>query len=126
MEMLPLWQVGHLIVDTTDGLHCACGQRGCLEQYASGPALARHASVLLQAHGGGAAASSTASGCLAQRAAAAHASGGALEASDVAEAAAAGDAIAIEVTATRGWNPEGRAPPTPALRVRCVSPIVDR
>ena len=32
--------IGHLTVEP-DGLVCTCGNRGCLEQYASGPAIAR-------------------------------------------------------------------------------------
>jgi glucokinase len=41
-------EVGHLIL-YPDGLPCTCGGRGCLEQYASGAALAR----LYQEEGGG-------------------------------------------------------------------------
>jgi glucokinase len=39
-------EVGHLPV-VPDGLPCGCGQRGCLEQYASGTALVRAARRLL-------------------------------------------------------------------------------
>jgi glucokinase len=35
-------EIGHVIVDP-GGVVCRCGQRGCLEMYASGPALARQA-----------------------------------------------------------------------------------
>ncbi len=35
-------EVGHVLV-RKNGRRCDCGQRGCVEQYASGPALARHA-----------------------------------------------------------------------------------
>ncbi len=35
-------ELGHQTVET-DGLPCPCGSRGCLEQYASGPAIARAA-----------------------------------------------------------------------------------
>jgi predicted NBD/HSP70 family sugar kinase len=33
-------EIGHVVVDETGGL-CACGQRGCLEAMAAGPAIAR-------------------------------------------------------------------------------------
>ena len=35
-------EIGHVIVDPTAPI-CACGQRGCLETFASGPAIARRA-----------------------------------------------------------------------------------
>jgi glucokinase len=35
-------EIGHMVVQA-GGLACRCGQRGCLEMYASGPALARYA-----------------------------------------------------------------------------------
>ena len=35
-------EIGHAIVDP-DGPRCACGQRGCLEAFASGPSIARRA-----------------------------------------------------------------------------------
>jgi glucokinase len=38
-------ELGHMIVER-GGLECRCGASGCLEMYASGPALARYASVL--------------------------------------------------------------------------------
>ena len=37
-------EIGHLVVQA-GGLVCRCGNRGCLEMYASGPALARYASA---------------------------------------------------------------------------------
>lgn len=39
-------ELGHVIVEP-GGRLCGCGSRGCLEQYASGTALVRHASELL-------------------------------------------------------------------------------
>lgn len=40
-------ELGHMIV-VHDGLPCSCGQRGCLEQYASAGALARRAAAGLE------------------------------------------------------------------------------
>ena len=37
-------ELGHTIVQA-DGLPCLCGSRGCLEMYASGPALVRYATA---------------------------------------------------------------------------------
>ncbi|HEX3827041.1 MAG TPA: ROK family glucokinase [Sporichthyaceae bacterium] len=48
-------EVGHLPV-VPDGLPCGCGQRGCLEQYASGTALVRAARRLLDSSAPGTAA----------------------------------------------------------------------
>ncbi len=39
-------EVGHMVV-ARDGWRCTCGHRGCLEAYASGSALARHATALI-------------------------------------------------------------------------------
>lgn len=36
-------EVGHMIIESTNGLPCLCGQSGCLEQYASVTALVRQA-----------------------------------------------------------------------------------
>jgi len=41
-------EIGHVIVDP-DGVACTCGQRGCLETVASGPAVARRAAEALAA-----------------------------------------------------------------------------
>jgi glucokinase len=41
-------EIGHLVVEP-DGPRCACGQLGCLEAIASGPAVATHARSLLEA-----------------------------------------------------------------------------
>jgi len=70
-------EVGHLVADP-DGVDCACGLRGCLETIASGPAIARQAEdamadgrqTVLPPHPG---------------------------AADVFRAAAAGDAVALEI-----------------------------
>jgi glucokinase len=35
-------EIGHMVIDPT-GPVCTCGQRGCLEALAAGPAIARHA-----------------------------------------------------------------------------------
>ncbi|MBY5164296.1 ROK family protein [Salsipaludibacter albus] len=43
-------EIGHMVV-ARDGWRCTCGHRGCLEAYASGQALARHARDLLAAGG---------------------------------------------------------------------------
>ena len=40
-------ELGHMIV-VHDGLQCPCGQRGCLEQYASAGAVARRAAAALE------------------------------------------------------------------------------
>lgn len=43
-------EIGHVIVDP-DGAVCSCGQRGCLETVASGPAIARRAAAAMAAGG---------------------------------------------------------------------------
>ena len=83
-----LVEAGHLIV-STDGPACPCGQRGCLEAFASGPAIARRAVVELMSN-----TRAEGSGCSALDAAT---GGGELEARHVLEAAAAGDALAGRV-----------------------------
>lgn len=75
--------IGHIQVDPY-GRACACGNKGCLEAHFSGAALARDAEE---------AARSGRSPELAER----FAAGGPLTAVDVAAAAAAGDAAAIEL-----------------------------
>ncbi len=40
-------ELGHMIV-SLDGLQCSCGQRGCLEQYASASAVARRVNEAIQ------------------------------------------------------------------------------
>ncbi|MEU5103819.1 ROK family transcriptional regulator [Streptomyces sp. NPDC021354] len=75
--------IGHIVVEP-DGRPCACGNRGCLEAYFGGAALARDAE---------AAAREGRSPELAARLEAA----GTLAASDVAAAAATGDAAALDL-----------------------------
>jgi glucokinase len=43
-------EIGHVIVEP-DGATCTCGQRGCLETVASGPAIARRATEAIAAGG---------------------------------------------------------------------------
>jgi glucokinase len=73
-------EIGHVVVEP-DGPRCACGQRGCLEALASGPAIARR-TVEAIADG----APSRLSGR------------GDITAVDVYEAAAAGDEAALRIT----------------------------
>lgn len=42
-------EVGHICIDPTERARCGCGRRGCLEQYASAPALVRFARAALDA-----------------------------------------------------------------------------
>jgi len=65
---------GHMTVDP-NGHQCHCGSRGCLETYASGPALAKHYAA---------------------------AAGEIISGADVAERAQAGDVIARDVLASAG------------------------
>ncbi|MEV7866170.1 ROK family transcriptional regulator [Streptomyces sp. NPDC088124] len=81
--------IGHIQVEK-DGRPCACGNKGCLEAYFSGAALARDAED---------AARTGRSPELATRLAE---SGGPLTAVDVAAAAAAGDPAALELIRTGG------------------------
>ena len=71
-------EIGHVVVDPM-GPECACGLRGCLETYVSGPAIARRATEAIAA---GRASSLSASGLTAQ---------------DVYRAATDGDALACEL-----------------------------
>lgn len=41
-------EIGHIVVEP-DGATCSCGQQGCLETVASGPAVARHAAEAIAA-----------------------------------------------------------------------------
>ncbi|GAA2096009.1 ROK family transcriptional regulator [Streptomyces albiaxialis] len=75
--------VGHIQVEP-DGRQCACGNRGCLEAYFGGAALARDAEQ---------AAADGRSDELAQRLAA----GGRLTAADIAAAASAGDGTSLDL-----------------------------
>jgi glucokinase len=72
-------EIGHIVVDVT-GPVCPCGLRGCLETLAAGPAVARRAAEALAADG-----RSTLAGV------------SPLRASDVYQAAAAGDPLAVRV-----------------------------
>lgn len=76
-------ELGHMIV-VVDGLNCPCGQRGCLEQYASAAAVARQAELAIR--NGDA---SVLAGCK-QR-------GETLDSAAVAHAAERGDALAVRV-----------------------------
>jgi len=78
-------EVGHMIV-TSDGRLCGCGQRGCLETYASASSIARIAEERLQ--------SGTESSLRAV-----HNSSGGITSKIVAEHAANGDKVALDV-----WN----------------------
>jgi len=91
-------EVGHMIV-RPGGRPCGCGQRGCLEQYASAGHLARHARRMIEDEGRG----GRLADVLAEK--------GDLDARDVQQAAAAGDP-----TARRAWD-EAVA----ALADACVS-----
>ena len=82
-------ELGHLTVEA-DGPLCGCGRRGCLEAYASGPAIARR--------GGEAALADPAS----RLHAAAIADAASIRGEDVAAAAHDGDSAAIEVLKTAG------------------------
>ncbi len=77
-------EIGHAILDP-NGPVCACGQRGCLEAFVSGPAIARRAAEAI------------AQGRATSLAGTADAAATALTARDVYEAAAAGDALACEL-----------------------------
>ena len=77
-------EAGHMIVDP-DGEPCGCGQRGCLERYASAAFLAQYARRLIEQDG------------RASSLAAVLAAAGDINAKDVGDAARAGDALAAEV-----------------------------
>ena len=91
-------EYGHMTV-VPDGRQCACGNRGCLEMYASGRALARDAREL-------AAESPAAAGTLIRLAGSADAITGPV----VTAAAAAGDPVALSICTTMGrWLGRGLA-----------------
>ena len=77
-------EIGHTTIET-QGRHCACGNYGCLEAYASGPAIAERAREAL-AHDSESALHKKAGGDLSQ-----------LTAQTVYEAADEGDELALEV-----------------------------
>ncbi len=91
-------EIGHMIVDP-GGRLCGCGQRGCVERYASATFLAQHARKLVEA---GDRPSSLADVLAAK---------GDLDAKDVHQAALAGDAVAADV-----WDEALRM-----LAVACVN-----
>lgn len=82
-------EIGHLVV-MPDGPACACGQRGCLEALASGPAVATRAAAVLAAGR-----ESTLSGA------------SSLTAADVYGAARDGDGLALEIVADAGRHLAG-------------------
>jgi glucokinase len=77
-------EVGHTTIDST-GRRCKCGNYGCLEAYASGPAIAERAREALE-RGEGSLLAAMVGGNLAK-----------VTAQDVYEAARQGDAVALEV-----------------------------
>jgi glucokinase len=83
-------EMGHMIVQP-DGEPCGCGQRGCLERYASASHVAARATKLIRDRGD--------RGVLAQRLE----DQGAITSKDILETAKAGDSLAVEVwdSATR-------------------------
>jgi len=84
-------ELGHLVL-SEDGPLCACGRRGCLEAFASGPSIARAARDALRArHGHGALLRASAGADLAK-----------LDARMVAETARQGDEISLAVLAEAG------------------------
>jgi N-acetylmuramic acid 6-phosphate (MurNAc-6-P) etherase/predicted NBD/HSP70 family sugar kinase/ribosomal protein S18 acetylase RimI-like enzyme len=89
-----LSEAGHLIVER-DGLVCECGQRGCLEKYASGPAIAQRASRLVNSLTPPGACVPVGDSLLATRYNERREAGGSLTAKDVFEAAAVGDSLAL-------------------------------
>jgi glucokinase len=76
-------ELGHMIV-AVDGLPCACGQRGCLEQYAAASAVARRVEHAIH-EGEPSALTDTVR------------KGGSVDAADVARSAAAGDALCLRI-----------------------------
>jgi len=91
-------EVGHLQI-VADGFLCGCGQRGCLEAYASGPALERMATEALTAQPERAARLRT----LADP-------GGAVRGRHVAAAAAEGDELSLDLLDRLGrWAGRGAA-----------------
>ncbi len=78
-------EIGHICVEP-EGLVCGCGSRGCVEQYASGTAIARIARELLRESGTGSKLSGSTE----------------FTARDVFKAAVAGDSVAIEAFRVMG------------------------
>jgi glucokinase len=84
-------EFGHVCIEPS-GPPCACGLNGCLEAYASGPALARRAVEVLR-NGGDGAILELAGGDIGQ-----------ITAKTVYEAAANGDQIALEIFRDMGYH----------------------
>ncbi|WP_134323000.1 ROK family glucokinase [Cumulibacter soli] len=90
---------GHLRV-VPDGRRCACGNRGCWEQYASGSALARDARELIE----------TSPGTIGRLAELVGSGAQLLTGADVSAAAAAGDLAAVDLVTEAGrWLGQGIA-----------------
>ena len=94
-------EIGHAIVER-DGPRCACGNRGCLEAVAAGPAIVARARAGWKARRAGIAADATAAGHDAGRDGRGERDGAALAAESVFAAAAAGDDVATEVIEATG------------------------
>ncbi len=77
-------EIGHITIET-NGRRCGCGNDGCLEAYASGPAIARRAIEMIEA-GAESVSPSLVGGALAR-----------VSAQTVYEAAGSGDPLALEV-----------------------------
>ncbi len=77
-------EIGHITIET-NGRRCGCGNDGCLEAYASGPAIARRAIEMIEA-GAESVIPSLVGGALAR-----------VSAQTVYEAAGSGDPLALEV-----------------------------
>jgi glucokinase len=105
-----LTEAGHLIVER-DGPLCECGQRGCLESYASGPAIAQRASHLVDSMAFPATCMPSHGSLLATRTNERRAAGASLTAKDVFEAAAVGDSLALQALANAA----------DALAVACIA-----
>lgn len=84
-------EIGHMVVDAIGGLPCPCGQTGCWERYASGSGLGRLAREAAHARH------------IPDVVARAGGDPEAVRGEHVTEAAAAGDAAALEVMARFAW-----------------------
>jgi len=84
-------EIGHMTIDP-NGPFCACGKRGCLETFASGPAIARRARELLAAF--------PKEGTILEKYAATNSQE--LSAKDISLAARSGDPLAIRVLEEAG------------------------
>jgi len=82
-------QIGHLVLEP-EGVHCPCGQRGCLDTMASHPAIVRQAMETIETHPES------------HLARLRNDNGGILEAEDVFKAAVQGDSAACDIVAAAG------------------------